>query len=171
MMNTTQNAKGDAQRIDTRQLVLDAVRDLRALDQPATRETVQDMTGLKGSIVDDRLKHLVDEEKLRRVMKGHYDLVTAYPESRIISQTLLPDGCLKLELGDDMLLLTPKELRDISMMLSGHAESARVLTITNPILVQNAELTSQIASLERKVKALTAEKNHAQLDLPHCDPA
>ena len=68
-----------AKAITSTQRVLDAVRDLRELDQIATRETVAELTGLKMGIVDDRLRALVDDGKLKRLLRGVHDLVEVFP--------------------------------------------------------------------------------------------
>ena len=82
--------------ITSTQRVLDAVRDLRELDQIATRETVAELTGLKMGIVDDRLRALVDDGKLKRLLRGVYELVETYPEPRELSCTMLSTGWVKL---------------------------------------------------------------------------
>lgn len=61
------------------QRIFDAVRDLREVDQIATRETVAELTGLKLSIVDDRLRALVDDGKLKRLLRGIYELGVTFP--------------------------------------------------------------------------------------------
>ena len=52
-----------------------AVQELREQGQIATRESVMELTGLKLSIVDDRLRALVDDGRLRRLIRGVYELV------------------------------------------------------------------------------------------------
>lgn len=54
----------------TTQRVYDAVQELRELGQEATRHTVAQLTGLKMSVVDDRLRTLADEGRLRRLVRG-----------------------------------------------------------------------------------------------------
>ena len=83
-----------------------------------------ELTGLKLSIVDDRLRALVDDEKLKRVLRGVYVPVENHPPARAISKTILPDGMVKLEIGDEVLTLTPREDRALAMLMSGSAMSA-----------------------------------------------
>ena len=108
-----------AKSITSTQRVLDAVRDLRELDQIATRETVAELTGLKMGIVDDRLRALVDDGKLKRVLRGVYVPVEVHPPSRCISKTVLMDGTVKIEIGDEVLTLTPREDRALAMLQAG----------------------------------------------------
>lgn len=105
-------------------LIFQAVQELRSLDQIATRETVAELTGLKQTIVDDRLRALHDDGKLRRVMRGVYEIVASYPPPRAISKTILPDGLVKLEVGDEILTLTPREDRMLAALQFGTAEQA-----------------------------------------------
>ncbi len=104
--------------------ILDAVCELHALEQVATRETVAELTGLKQAIVDDRLKFLTDDGRLKRVLRGVYVPVEVHPPARSISKTVLSDGMVKIEIGDDVLTLTPREDRTLAMLLSGSAMSA-----------------------------------------------
>ena len=55
---------------DTREVVLDAVKELFSCDNVATRATITQLTGLKQSLVDDCLKHLCDEMMIRRDRKS-----------------------------------------------------------------------------------------------------
>ena len=174
-MKTKQSAKGVAHGNDTTQLVYQAVCDLHTVGRPASRDTVQEMTGLKLTIIDDRLKYLVDgAQSLIRISRGHYEPSHEFPEARVPTLSTLQDGSVKLEIGDDMLLLTPKEARMTASMMSGLAETALAIMVTRPLHVQNAELASKIDKLERKLAAMQAErsgKNPAQMSLPHCEPA
>ena len=56
--------------IPSTERIFQAVRELRAMDQIATRDTVAELTGLKMTVVDDRLRALVDDGKLKRLLRG-----------------------------------------------------------------------------------------------------
>lgn len=103
------------------QRIYDAVCELHALEQVATRETVAELTGLKLSIVDDRLRALMADEKIRRVLRGVYVPVEVHPPARSISKTVLTDGTVKIEIGDEVLTLTPREDRALAMLQAGAA--------------------------------------------------
>ncbi len=155
--------------ITSTQRVLDAVRDLRELDQIATRETVAELTGLKMGIVDDRLRALVDDGKLKRLLRGIYELVETWPEPRELSCTMLSTGWVKLELGDDLLKLTPTEARRAARALGGFSEDARVIESTKAHLFLATELAAKVEAQCRELKimrALLREKlNMRQMDL------
>lgn len=105
--------------VSTKDTVFAAVRELRALEQIATRERVRDVTNLRQTIVDDRLRELADEGVLRRLARGVYEVVATFPPARIMSCTELDDGRVKLDIGDDVLTLTPAEARKLARGLTG----------------------------------------------------
>ena len=152
--------------------IFDAVRELRTLDQIATRETVAELTSLKLSVVDDRLRALVDAGRLKRLLRGVYEVVEVYPEPREISCTALANGWVKLELGDDLLSLTPHEARKVARALQGFAEDARVIENGRQHLFLATELAAQVKTLQTQIKHLIAERDERQrsLDLPPPDP-
>jgi ribosomal protein S25 len=150
------NAREVHKAITSTQRVFDAVRDLREVDQIATRETVAELTGLKMSVVDDRLRALVDDGKLKRLLRGIYELVEAFPEPRELSCTTLSNGWVKLELGDELLRLTPTEARRAARALGGFAEDARVIESTRSHLFLATELAAKVESQGRELKTMRA---------------
>lgn len=146
--------------------IYDAVRDLRSLEQIATRETVAELTGLKLSVVDDRLRALVDDGRLKRLLRGIYELVEAYPASRAISKTIVGNGYVKIEIGDQLLTLTPSEDRDLAMLQAGAAGQAILINSTTQHLYLATELAAKVEKLERELKAHKAHRlNPMQGDL------
>ncbi len=149
-----------------------AVRELRALEQIATRETVAELTGLKLAIVDDRLRALVDDGKLKRLMRGVYELVEEYPETRNISKTILASGYVMLEITgrkgvDDIVIhLTPTEDRKLAELSVGAAGQAILINSTNQHLYLATELAAKVEKLERELKA---QKSARQLDMRQMD--
>ena len=136
--------------------IYDAVRELRSLDQIATRETVAELTGLKLSVVDDRLRTLVDDGKLKRLLRGVYELVETYPETRVISKTVLPGGYVKWDIGNEVLTLTPAEDRTMAQMSIGAAGQAVMIHSTNQHLYLATELAAKVEAQGREIKALRA---------------
>ena len=133
------------------QRIYDAVCELHALEQIATRETVAELTGLKMGIVDDRLRALVDDGKLKRLLRGIYELVERWPEPRELSCTMLSTGWVKLELGDDLLKLTPTEARRAARALGGFSEDARVIESAKAHLFLATELAAKVESQGREL--------------------
>jgi len=140
-----------------KQLVLEAVEDLHRLEQIVTRETLANHTGLKLSVIDDRLKALVADERIVRVQRGVFVPVAQHPPARQISHTELPDGTVVLDIGDEVLHLTPREARTLGAMLGGRAMQAAQIDLGNAAVFANAELSARLRQLERII---------AQADLP-----
>lgn len=151
---TAEISTAQPKAITSTQRVFDAVRDLREVDQIATRETVAELTGLKMAIVDDRLRALVDDGKLKRLLRGVYELVETFPEPRPIYCGILHSGMVKLELGEDVLTLTPSEARRTARALGGFAEDARVIESTKAHLFLATELAAKVERQEREMKAM-----------------
>ena len=147
--------------------IYDAVKELRSLEQIATRETVAELTGLKLSVVDDRLRTLVDDGKLKRLLRGVYELVETYPETRVISKTVLPGGYVKWDIGNEVLTLTPAEDRTMAQMSIGAAGQAIMIQSTNQHLYLAAELAAKVERLERDLKAQKAHNKGG--DSPQAD--
>ena len=73
-IDKTESTETASKPIPSTERIFQAVRELRAMDQIATRETVAELTGLKMTVVDDRLRALVDDGKLKRLLRGVYEL-------------------------------------------------------------------------------------------------
>lgn len=152
--------------IPSTERIFQAVRELRAMDQIATRETVAELTNLKLSVVDDRLRNLVDDGRLKRLLRGVYELVESFPEPRAISKTVLPNGAVVYDIGDDVWTLSPQEARVLAELSMGAAGTAVLINSTNQHLYLATELAAKVERLEREMKAHKAHKqNPMQRDL------
>lgn len=154
--------KEKAQPITSTQRVYEAVRELRAGEQIATRETVAELSGLKLSVVDDRLRTLVDDGQLKRLLRGVYELVETFPPSRAISKTIMTDGFVKIEIGDDVLTLTPTEDRALALLQAGAAAQVMALETGRAHLFLATELTAKVDAHSREIKAIGADESKAQ---------
>lgn len=131
------------------QVVLHAVQDLHAQEQIVTRETLAEVTGLKLSIVDDRLSALVDDMMVMRVQRGVYVPAEQYPPARVISKMLLPDGTVKIDIGDQVLTLTPREDRMLAALQAGVMLQAATIETGHQAALANGELNTRMNRLER----------------------
>lgn len=138
----------------TTETVYEAVRELVNSEQRGTRQNVCRLTGLKLSIVDDRLRELHDCGRLNRVERGVYELVPVYPRPRPISRTVLEDGTVKYEIGDDILTLTPQEDRRLADSSAGAAASAVAITRGRETMISIASLDARLTKHERDLKML-----------------
>lgn len=164
MSSTTKKQPAPA-AITSTDRVYSAVQELRAAEQIATRETVAELTGLKLTIVDDRLSTLVDDGRLKRLLRGIYELVEVYPPTRAISKTILADFRVKYDIGDDVITLTPTEARLLAELSVGAAGFAVMINSTNQHLFLATELAAQVKKLQCEVKALKADKDSNQSGL------
>ncbi|SEA76454.1 hypothetical protein [Variovorax sp. YR216] len=144
-------------RKSSTELVLEAVADLHAKEQLATRDTIAEVTGLKKTIVDDRLKVLVNDERIHRVRDGVFVPVVKHPPARAISHTMLPDGMCKLEVGDDVLMLTPREQRMLGVMLTGTAMQFSQIEAGHQSAVLASGINERVLRLERMASAAANE--------------
>lgn len=155
------------------QSVFDAVCELSALEQPATRETVAEITGLKLSIVDDRLGALMDDAKIKRILRGVYVPEVHYPPARNVSKEVQSDGMVMYEFSNDagstVLKLTPKEDRVLSSLTAG--AGAQLVAIEanrqqTTLLASMAAQLEQIKKENRALQALRQQTESPQLSLP-----
>ena len=104
------------------QKVLEAIQDLHNLEQIVTRENLSSSLAMPMSTIDASLAYLVDCGHIIRIQRGVFRPSIAHSPARMISQSELSDGCVLIEIGDDIsLTLTPKEARVIGTMLQGRA--------------------------------------------------
>ncbi len=152
-------------RKSTTALVLEAVQDLHNQEQIVTRETLAELTGLKLTVIDDRLGTLTDDGMLLRVQRGVYVPAVQHPAARPMSKTVMPDGMVKIEIGDEVLTLTPREDRALANLMAGAAAQAAAIETGRNAALLAAELSEEVKQLRRKVSALEArtDPNQGQL--------
>ena len=135
--------------------ILEAVEDLHNQEQIVTRETLSKLTDLKLSIVDDRLSHLVDSGQIIRVQRGVFIPAPKHRPSRIMSKMVLPDGTVKIEIGDDQILtLTPREARNLGNLMVAEAMQYANIEMGHHMAILQNEVTNQVRKLNRQVSDL-----------------
>jgi hypothetical protein len=133
------------------ELIFQTVQDLHNAGRVATRSVVKDMTGQSYSVVDDHVKRMLEDGRLRRVAPGVFEPVEEMPETRAVSLSRLPNGIWKLEVGDLCVDLTPSEARTLASMLAG--------TATEMASLQNArDLADGLADVRRTLSAAAARE-------------
>lgn len=100
-------------------LIYQTIVDLANSNLIATRSVLMGATGLSYSVIDDHVKRMIDEGRVRRVMNGVFEAVPPSPEDRAVSITHLPGGGCKLEIGDWCSDLSLREMRMIAMATAG----------------------------------------------------
>ena len=133
------------------EVVMGAIEDLHAREQIVTREILAELTGLKLTTIDDRLGHLVDTGKIRRVQRGVFVPLEQHRPARPISRTLCPDGTTVLEVGDTVMILSPRESRMIGELMAGSSQQYAAIEIGHEAARLNAALQAQISDVRREV--------------------
>lgn len=139
-------------------VIFDAVVDLHNNEQIVTRTTLAAMLDLKIGIIDDRLSYLVDIEKIMRVERGVYVPVIQHPVSRIMSKMVLPDGTVKIEIGDEVLTLTPKEARTLGNLVVAEAMQYSNIELGHNMAMIQTNIAGQMRTLSRSVEKLMDKK-------------
>lgn len=136
-------------------LILEAIKDLHNQEQIVTRETLSQLTNLKLSIIDDRLSYLVDSGYIVRVQRGVFIPAPKHRPARLMSKTLLPDGTVKIDIGDDeVLTLTPREARALGNLMVAEAMQYSNIEMGHHMAILQSEVTSQVRKLSKQVSDL-----------------
>ncbi|MDX9742070.1 MAG: hypothetical protein RBT81_12985 [Gammaproteobacteria bacterium] len=148
-------------RKSTAEIVLEAIQDLYAREQLVTREVLSDVTGLKLTTIDDRLSHLVDNGCIRRVQRGVFVPMEQHKPARPISRTICPDGTTVLEVGDTVMILSPRESRMIGELMAGSSQQYAAIEIGHETARLNSLLSAQVCEVRREVARmrLTVEED------------
>ena len=135
-------------------IVLEAIQDLHAQEQIVTRETLADTTGLKLTVIDDRVSHLIDCGQVHRVQRGVFVPAPEHKPARIITKTILPGGTVSIEIGDDhVITLTPRENRMLAELMAGAAQQYAGIEAGHQASHMAGELNLQLKQLRQELKA------------------
>ena len=144
-MSNLQSTPNPANRFSARTQVLEAICELYEQEQAVTSESIERATGLKRVTIADCLKFLKDRGDIYTLERGVYRPTIKHPPARPVSRTTLPDGTVKLEVGDEMLTLTPRESRMVAEAMGG---SAAVL-----VAIESSNQVAEVLSLMRHIAA------------------
>ena len=145
----------------TAETILEAIQDLHSREQIVTRETLAELTGLKLTTIDDRLGYLLDNGRIRRVQRGVFVPLEQHKPARPISRTLCPDGTTVLEVGDTVMILSPRESRMIGELMAGSSQQYAAIEIGHEAARLNSALAAQIGEVRREVAAVKERKEIA----------
>ena len=131
------------------QIVLEAVQCLHGQEQIVTRETLAQLTGLKLSVIDDRIGVLIDDGLAVRVQRGVFVPAETHPPARVISKTVLPDGTVKIDIGDTVLTLTPREDRMLAALQAGVVMQTAAIEVGHQSAMVAGEMNGRLNRVER----------------------
>lgn len=100
-------------------LIYQTIVDLGESNKVATRQVLMETLGLTYSIIDDHVKRMIEDGRVRRLVAGVFEAVPPAAEDRAVSMTFVPGGGGKLEVGDTCLDLTLRELRMVGLATAG----------------------------------------------------
>ena len=139
----------ESRRKSSTLIVLEAVEDLHAMEQVVTRETLVEHTGLKLAIVDDRIGALIEDGQMHRVRNGVFVPAAKHPPARALSKTVMPDGMVKIEIGDDVITLTPREDRALATLQAGVAAQFAAINLGHQATALTSGINERVLRLER----------------------
>lgn len=139
-------------RMTNKEIILDAIIDLHNQEQVVTRETLSDVLDLKQTIIDDNLSSLVNDGVIHRVQRGVYVPTAKHPPARVISKIVLPCGTVKLDVGDDVLTLTPKESRILGSLMMADAMQYSSIEIGHHAAVTAAKMDLELKDMRREMR-------------------
>ncbi|ENU16698.1 hypothetical protein QUG64_03135 [Acinetobacter lwoffii] len=141
-------------------MIFEACVDLHNQGQIITRETLQiALPHLTRGQIDDRLSYLVDTNQVNRVERGVYMPVQQHRPARMISKTVLNDGTVKIEIGDDIVLtLTPKEARDFGCLMMSDAMQHSNIEMGRSMNYLTNNIATQVSKLTRSIERIHEEK-------------
>jgi hypothetical protein len=147
--------------------VLEAVQELHALEQLVTREALAQLLDLPPVVIDDRIGTLINSGIVTRVRRGIYAPAEQHAAARVISKTLLPCGTVKIDIGDEVLTLTPKEDRMLAAIQAGVVLQTASIEAGHHSALIAADLSLQVKTLRRELNALkrAGAKASAQMEL------
>lgn len=108
-----------------REIVLQTIIDLCEHNQGASRSRIVELTGLKMTTVDEQVDWLKTNGLVRALMPGLFEPIDQ-TDDRLVSTTSLPRGRLKVEVGDEVLTLTPREALALAKQMAGVLLAFRV---------------------------------------------
>ncbi len=74
--------------------------------------------------------------------------------ARSISRTLCPDGTTVLEIGDAVMILTPRESRMLGEVMTGAAQQFVAIEIGHEGARLNSVLSAQVSDVRRELRQL-----------------
>ena len=141
-------------RPSSRNIVLDTIYTLFEHEVDVTVETIARYTGLKIVTVNDCIKDLKEREEIYSIERGVYRPKVRNAPARAVSITPMPLGTVKVEVGDVVLDLVPREVQLLAPFFAGYLHQVAASAYTHNSMM----MAERIAKSERKIKALEAKK-------------
>lgn len=156
----------DFEEKSSTQIILEAVHDLHYQEQVVTRETLQAiLPNLTMGKIDDRLSYLIDTNQITRVQRGVYIPAQKHAPSRAMCKYMLPDGTVKIEIGSQILTLTPKEARHLGNLMVAEAMQFSNIEMGHNMALIQQEVMGEVRSIKRDLKKVMSAEKEKQKEL------
>ncbi len=154
-------------RKSSRDRVYDAILELSDSETPAKAADIANVTGLAMPIVYDSIKALKQRGRIYSD-NGSFFACEEVAETQAVSHTILPSGAVKLEKGDQVMDLNPREARALAKTLAGNVEQAAVILMQH----RQNEMQAQIRRLHRMIERLRQQVGvqNPQMEFDSCSP-
>lgn len=136
-------------RKSSRDQVYDAILELSDSETPAKAQDISRVTGLAMPIVYDSIKALKQRGRIYSD-NGTFFVCGEYQPAQPVYHTAMPDGIIKLEKGDQILTLNPREARALAKTMGGVLEQAATIVMS----YRQDEQHAQIRRLKRQIERL-----------------
>jgi predicted transcriptional regulator len=138
------------ERKSSRIQVLEAIHSLYEQEVDVTIDSLVRYTNLKTVTVNDCIKELKERDEIWSLERGVYRPKMRHEQSRSPSLTMLPNGMVKLEIGDTVENLTPREVALLAPFFAGISMQIAASSYNHNVMMMG----DRIAKAERKVRAL-----------------
>ena len=152
-------------QITNKQRVLDAVIDLHNQEQIVTRETLSKILDLKQTIIDDNLTTLANDGEIHRIQRGVYVPTIIHKPARVITRSGLNDGCVVIEIDRLVLILTPKEARELGKQMMGDAMQYSNIEAGHHAALATAKMDLELKNMRKVIRELQKNAPPAQVGL------
>lgn len=155
------------ENITTTRQILDAVHDLHVQEQIVTRDKIGEvLPHLTLQKISDRLSYLLETHQVMRVERGVYVPVITHAPSRPICKYMLPDGTVKIEIGDDYIItLNPRESRYLGNLMVAEAMQFSNIEMGHTLSTMQNQVVDQIRRLDRKFEKFVGKKKDDQIEM------
>lgn len=122
MTETTTPQDGARFNVSNRELVYNAVVDVfNVTGKPVNCEKVAELLDMKPSKVYEAMNFLANDERFVRAGRGLYEPAAKFRDDQAVSTTVQKSGMVKMEVGDQLIELTPGEAAKAGASLMGFA--------------------------------------------------
>lgn len=139
--------------VATGQRIWQTIVDLHSADQAITREVLAEATGYKMTIIDDHVTRMVENGQLRRVRAGMFVPIPRYAPPRPVYGSMTTDGFFVLEVGDQKVVMQPREARQAGALMAGQFMQLTSIQANHDLNQLANELQEGLKQLKRDLKS------------------